>query len=477
MRPFRIAITLALTVIIALAARRLASVEVTRAPERATLLAPDAIDPERVDAIEIARGDTVYRFERRSDGWWQTAPVLHAADGWSMRQLAQRALKAESVRRVAVEKAREGEMLAGAGLAPPAGRVRIAESGDASRAAREVVIELGRRSLAGRAFARVTSGRSPRDGDAADGAGAAPVGEGYDVVDGTLHEFALDRAATEYRRRELFPAIGEIDRVELAAGAATIVVVRRGRNFTVEAPIKTRADREACVELVDAIKRARSASFVVDAPSDLAVYGLAPAVATLRVVGPEGEGTLSIGAPVAMGSQDRFALVDGTQTVVRVPATVLAGIAPRADRLIDATATDARPADVGAIEIRMGPAMLSLRREVDGWSARESGDGAVERVGTVDAAAVERLLLALDATRATAIEIAPYPAERERAIITLRGFAGDVIETVRVARGVEGGGDGLLLENGDGVLRKHGAIDFPLTATDLGFAVQPQPPS
>jgi hypothetical protein len=94
------------------------------------------------------------------------------------------------------------------------------------------------------------------------------------------------------------------------------------------------------------------------------------------------------------------------------------------------------------------------------------------REGSVDLSAVERLLSALDATRATAIEIAAFPVERERAIVTLRGFAGEVIETVRVASDRAGGGtgDGLLLENGDGVLRRHGAIDFPVTAEDLGFA-------
>jgi hypothetical protein len=468
MRPFRIAITLVLAAIVALFARKLASVSVERAPERSTLLAADAIDPERIDLVEIVRGDVLHRFERRADGWWQTEPIVHAADSWSMRQLAQRALKVESVRRVELSTDESpdaaAQTLAGAGLAPPAGRFRLSETGADARPAKTVEIELGRRGLAGRAFARVvTGGIATREAQAA---------HSFDVIDGTLHEFALERAATEYRRKELFPTVSEIDRVELAAGAATIAVVRRGRTFSVEAPIKTRADREACAELFDAIKRARSAAFVIDAPSDLSVYGLSPPAATLRVSGPNGDGVLAIGAPVAMGSQDRFALVEGTTSVVRVPATTLAGIAPRADRLIDATATDARPSDVGAIDIRLGDTLLAIRREVDGWRATETAPDGAMREGSVDLSAVERLLSALDATRATAIEIAAFPVERERAIVTLRGFAGEVIETVRVASDRAGGGtgDGLLLENGDGVLRRHGAIDFPVTAEDLGFA-------
>ena len=62
MRPFRIAITLVLAAIVALFARKLASVSVERAPERSTLLAADAIDPERIDLVEIVRGDVLHRF-------------------------------------------------------------------------------------------------------------------------------------------------------------------------------------------------------------------------------------------------------------------------------------------------------------------------------------------------------------------------------------------------------------------------------
>jgi hypothetical protein len=40
---------------------------------------------------------------------------------------------------------------------------------------------------------------------------------------------------------------------------------------------------------------------------------------------------------------------------------------------------------------------------------------------------------------------------------------------VRVASGVNGG---FALENGDSVLRIHGAIDLPLSRTELGFAAE-----
>jgi hypothetical protein len=67
------------------------------------------------------------------------------------------------------------------------------------------------------------------------------------------------------------------------------------------------------------------------------------------------------------------------------------------------------------------------------------------------------------------VQIAPFPADRAVATITLRGFAGEALDTVRVASGVNGG---FALENGDSVLRIHGAIDLPLSRTELGFAAE-----
>ena len=53
------------------------------------------------------------------------------------------------------------------------------------------------------------------------------------------------------------------------------------------------------------------------------------------------------------------------------------------------------------------------------------------------------------------------------ATVTLVGFAGEPLDTVRIARRASDGKS--LLENGDGVLRVHGAIELPLSAQELGF--------
>lgn len=438
----------------AIAAHRLGSVEEVATNARQPLVAREAFDPEQLAEATIDRDGLRYRFVRRGGSWWQTSPVEHAVDGWSVRQFAARVMKAESVRSVDFAQG-DSAALSAAGLSPPQGRIELVEDAPEGAPPRRVVVELGRRSLAGRAYARV-----------AEPATARPR---YEVIDGTLHEFALERDPREFRRRDLFIDVGEIDRVELTAGGSTTAIARSGRSYRIDGPIRTRADRQQCEELFDAIRRARSDGFIVDNPVELAVYGLEPPAASLVVRSGTREIRLRVGDPVSIGAQDRFGLLDGTSTVVRIPAAVLAGIAPRADRLIDTLATGVRTADIGAIEVAQGTSRLVLRRETDRWTATASEADAAESKGSVDSGALARLLAALTETRAGSVQIAPFPADRAVATITLRGFAGEALDTVRVASGVNGG---FALENGDGVLRIHGAIDLPLSRKELGFAAE-----
>jgi hypothetical protein len=84
-----------------------------------------------------------------------------------------------------------------------------------------------------------------------------------------------------------------------------------------------------------------------------------------------------------------------------------------------------------------------------------------------DAAAVDGLLKSLTETRASAVEVAPFPTSDLVATVSFIGFAGEPLDTVRIARRAADGR--ILLENGDGVLRVHGDIELPLTPEDLGF--------
>ena len=371
MRIFRTPLVVLAALVVGFVAQRIGSAERSAPRGREPLVERDSIDPERLAEVLLDRDGIRYRFVRRGASWWQTSPVEHAVDGWSIRQFAARVTKAESVRSVAVAPDDAGS-LAAAGLAPAQGRIELVEEASGGLQGRRVVVELGRRSLAGRAYARAIE--------------PAPPGVRFEVVDGSLHQFALERDPREFRRRDLFIDLGEVDRIGLTSGESTTSIVRSGRNFRIDAPIQTRADRQQCEELVDAIRRARSEGFIVDDPAELSVYGLEPAAALLSVRSGSREIRLRIGDPVSIGAQDRFGLVEGTSTVVRVPAAVLAAIAPRAERLIDAVATGVRAADVGAVEIVQGSARRSLRRVAVGWSAAWGEPGSGGGVGAADAA-------------------------------------------------------------------------------------------
>jgi hypothetical protein len=105
---------------------------------------------------------------------------------------------------------------------------------------------------------------------------------------------------------------------------------------------------------IDALRRAKSGGFVSDRPVELSVYGLEPAGATIEVDSAGTRRALLIGDVVSLGAQDRFGMLDGTTTVVRLPAAVLAPMIPRLERLIDAVASGVRARDIASEAIEQG---------------------------------------------------------------------------------------------------------------------------
>lgn len=452
MRWLRSVIALGIALALGLAARQFAAPPVATTSARRPFVPTSVVDPERVIDVILERDGVRYRFVRRGESWWQTEPIEFPVDSWSIRQFVIRLLKTESVRSVPADP----ESLSRAGLSPAVASIELTILND-DGVSRTVGVELGKRSLAGRAYARMSDANAT-----------------FDVVDATLHEFVLERDPKEFRRRDIFVDLSEVDRVAFNSGGKLTVLERTGRDYRLSAPVRARADRAQAEELLDALRRARSGGFIVDRPAELAVYGLAPAAATITVDGAGNTQTLLIGDAVSIGAQDRFGMMEGSQTIVRLPAAEIAGIVPRVERLLDAVATGVRPRDVGGLEIVSGANRVVLHREVEGWTARlfdvsriDGADAASKEPRVVDTDAVDRLLSALCEARAGSVEIADFPADREVARITLLGFAGEPIDTVRVAR--RASDDKLILENGDGVLRIHGAIDLPLEPAALGL--------
>ena len=84
------------------------------------------------------------------------------------------------------------------------------------------------------------------------------------------------------------------------------------------------------------------------------------------------------------------------------------------------------------------------------------------------------LLAQLSQVRPQAIRLAVFPAETQVATITLEGFGGRPLDSVRVAR--DETTQEWILENGDNVLRYFPeSMRFPLTPEDFGLESPLQP--
>jgi hypothetical protein len=421
-------------------------------PRDRLVLEDHSLPVDRVDRIELRRRDeTPLVFARRAGGWEQVEPFGHPMDPFSIRQLAQQAAGLVAAARLDPEMLREGRSLAALGLDPPQAVIEYRWADGT------LALELGRRGVAGRAYLRV--------------AGEPDVW----VVDQALHERAVDMEPREWRDRRIFQGVGiESDRIEWAFEGQVVELVRRRKTWEMSRPVATRLDPVTRDELFDAIGRARGAGFILDEPDDLAAFGLAEPLATLTVETTrpvEREGRLEretdvqrllVGAPVGAGSSDRFGLVEGRPTVIRVPSAVLAAFFPAVTALADPTGCGARPEDVKLVHVSTATGELRFERDLDVWTAPDHGGA------RVDAALVEALLDQLTSLRAPVVELAPYPHELEVALVILHGFDRRPITTVRIVRDPET--SRWAMENGDGVLRVFpDSLDLRLTLDAFGL--------
>lgn len=413
------------------------------------IFGPDA--PIEVDAIErirlARRGEPTLVFVRETGPagtrWVQTEPIPADLDEWSARQLAVEAAMLATTR-PAIESgdgSRDGQAL---GFEPP---MAVLELESPAKTAR---LEFGKRSVAGRAFVRRADG---------------PI----EVVSSPLYERAVEVDPREWRSRQLFPeSLGRPARIEWTLLDGAIRLERSGERWRLVQPIAARADRVRIEELLVALTRARGEGFLVDRPSDLASFGLDPSVASLSVAAETGDGgglrQLHVGAPLGVGTADRFAMLDQRPTVVRLGAATQATLFPRLETLVDPVASGVRPSDVKRIEIRGPDGTFELERELDRWTASLEGAPAI----ACPPEGPQRLLSLLCAERATEIAIAEFPTDRLVATVILFGFDRKPLDVVRVARDPRTGKWGF--ENGDGVLRIHPpTANPPIDARGVGM--------
>lgn len=402
-------------------------------PAEAGYLVTD-LPVEAITRVTLERaGQPRMVFVREGTGWMQVEPLSHPMDAFSMRQFG--ALAAQLQVASVLDPGRVDA--AALGLQPPQA-VLTCEWPDGS-----VTLSFGRRAVAGRSYVRVT-------GDPA-----------VYVVAGELPQRAVEIDPKEWRDRTLFHDVSvDADEVVIQDADRRTVLRRDRKQWMLQEPVVTRLDAQAGDDFFSALGRARSGGFILDRPDDPSKFGLDAPSGSVRVVTGDTVQALVVGGRMGVGSEDRFGMVEGRPVVVRLPAAVIAALFRPAEDLIDPTGTGVPAADVKSIVIRRPDGELTLQRDLDRWNTPDGTAVGPQVVGS--------FLSRLTEERAMGVEIAPYPAEHEVAQVTLYGFGGRPLDTVRVVRFPDSGQ--WAMENGDGVLRLFPAeAQLPLAPADFGL--------
>ncbi|HMN96980.1 MAG TPA: DUF4340 domain-containing protein [Phycisphaerales bacterium] len=400
---------------------------------RAALRA-DALPVERIAKIEIVRpGRRAVVLERSGHGWIERMPSGLPVDPFIVREVIAAAAALE-VSRVVPAAQLDGDRAGRArlGLDEPVAVRFIWDAGSTE-------VRLGRLGVAGRAFAEILAAGEPRD--------ALVVGR-------DLHDLVIGGDPAQWRVRSLFPEAGsEAIGIRFEAGD-TVLELRRDRaRWELAAPMATRADRMAADAWLATIARAEGDAWIRDLePGDeagLRSAGLNPPAGRLTVRSRSGTGersrSLLVGAPLAVGGADRFAMLDGHPALMQLGAATLQGLFPSPLLLVEPTAAGAAKEDIRAIAI-IGPlGEFELVRDLDGWRSPQAPDAAIDR------AAVATLLQRLVDARATSISLEPLPEESIVGRIRLAGFDAEPLAALVVAATPDG--SQWAIDGGDGVLR------------------------
>ncbi len=389
----------------------------------------DGIPQDQVEAITLEYGGgRTLSFERDGIMWRQVEPFAVGVDAFSARQIAVVAssLNASDYVEIGDDDAGRAQM-ARLGFDDPAVRVTW-RWGDETR-----VLILGNRTLAGRAWARLEGERLAW------------------LVDSALHERLLDMDSRLWRDRSLLPQAGVETRViEIEVGSASVRLENELDGWELTEPVAARGDAGAISEWLSEVSRASTQGYLFDQPRSLEPFGLEPPVAVVRLTRRDGSArSVLIGDPIGVGSTERYGLVEGSPTILRLDEDAQKALVPSAAVFVDPTGTSVVRADVGSIEVRPANGSdFTLTRDFDRWVLElDEESGSVE----VPRQAVEGLLGQLTSARASEIEFLEYPSELEEAVVILLGLDGLPLDTVRVIRDPNDGR--WALENGDGVLR------------------------
>lgn len=440
---------------------------------RTSLFAADEIPIEQIDRIELTRSDEEpIVFVRTSMGWVQQSPFTHPADPASIREVIDVSAALQTTR--AVDPASiDTEARAALGLAPPAATLRLAWP-DGERS-----IELGSRTVAGRAWAHVI--------------GRAEAAS----IDASLHTIAVAGDPRQWRSTHLYePGPVDVGGIELRYGLAPsqrLTLARAAGKWRIESPVSTRADADAVRGYVEALARAQADAFVTDSPNDWSTFGLSAPERSVRLYAANAAaanvienavpadaiagssspaaalpavaviGAIDVGVTAAEGAQERFGRIAERETVVQLGTKALAALFPPPAFFVDPRGSDVVQADVRAVTFTaFDPTGVSdaaaaapgaapvpafrLERTLDGWNITTSGSD--PRPASTERA--RKLLAQLCEARAPAVAFQRMPEALRIGEFTLFGAGGVQLARIRIAHEPDGQ---WAIDSDDGVLR------------------------
>ena len=415
---------------------------------RASLFAADEIPLEQVDRIELTHSnEEPIVFVRTATGWMQQSPFAHPADPASIREVIDVSAALQTTR--AIDPASiDPAARAALGLTPPAATLKLAWPGG------ERSIELGRRTVAGRAWAHVI--------------GRAEAAS----IDASLHAIAVDGDPRQWRSTQLYePGPADVGGIELRYGLAPsqhLTLARAAGKWRIESPVSTRADADAVRGYLEALARAQADAFVTDSPNDWSTFGLSAPERSVRLFAALPPdviiGAIDVGVTAAEGAQERFGRIAERATVVQLGTKALAALFPPPAFFVDPRGSDVVQADVRAVTfIAFDPTGVSdaaaaaapgaapvpafrLERTLDGWNI--TTPGADPRPASIERA--RKLLAQLCEARAPAVAFQRMPEALRIGEFTLFGAGGVQLARVRIAHEPEGQ---WAIDSDDGVLR------------------------
>jgi hypothetical protein len=324
-----------------------------------------SVAADKVRTLTVAADGETSVLEKKGDSWQMTAPVATDADQTEVTSLVTN-LSTLEINRVVDENAAD---LAQYGLAEP-----------------KITVEFGGEGTSGKiAF----GDKTPTSGDMY----AVKPGEKKVFLVSAFLESTFNRKPFDLRdKRVVRFERDKADGLEVTTAAGTAVMARSGSDWTVTAPVQTRADYGAIEGLLTRVSTAVMSGIAETAPADLKKYGLDAPQATIVVKSGSSTATLTVGKE----EDGKVYAKDAARDMVfTVDASFANDVRRTPDDFRDKDLFEFRGFTASKLVITRGADTVTLEKAGDKWTRASAAT-------QPDAAKLEDFLAQLSALKAAA---------------------------------------------------------------------------